>query len=276
MPSVQCKQCGTAFYTKPSRIKAGKGKFCSLECYYEWQRGKPKGERTRFPKECEICGKEFEAYPSKVKKGWDRFCSVSCASKAKVMQAGYSLKKRKRCAVCGRIFEYKPSKEKNGNPRFCSIECTTEWRRTQRGKQNGNWRGGKTTFICEQCGRKFERYAKRSIFRFCSRECYFLWKSGENCYQWIGGKSFEPYPPSFNNKFKRMIRERDNYTCAICHHSGRCIHHIDYNKDNTTPKNCITLCRHCHPITNLNRQYWEAALSALVETRYAIHRISDQ
>lgn len=32
MASLNCLQCGGAFYCKPSRIAVGKGKFCSREC----------------------------------------------------------------------------------------------------------------------------------------------------------------------------------------------------------------------------------------------------
>lgn len=55
------------------------------------------------------------------------------------------------------------------------------------------------------------------------------------------------YPPEFNESFKRSIRERDNYTCAMCERQKDKldIHHVDYTK-HTVPENCISLCRDCH------------------------------
>lgn len=35
------------------------------------------------------------------------------------------------------------------------------------------------------------------------------------------------------------------------------IHHIDYNKENCSESNLITLCNQCHARTNYNRDYWQ-------------------
>lgn len=94
-----------------------------------------------------------------------------------------------------------------------------------------------------------------------------LGKTGEDAANWRGGLSFEPYPPTFNETFKRMIRVRDNYKCAICRLPGKDVHHIDYIKENTVPKNCITLCHSCHSTTNFNREYWQRELSNLIYAR---------
>ncbi len=85
--------------------------------------------------------------------------------------------------------------------------------------------------------------------------------SGNKSPSWLGGKSFEPYSPDFNNKLKKNIRERDNYTCQVCmeKENGRklCTHHIDYNKLNNVKNNLISLCLKCHVTTNANRKCWE-------------------
>jgi hypothetical protein len=83
---------------------------------------------------------------------------------------------------------------------------------------------------------------------------------------WLGGLSFEPYCPKFNKEFKGMIRKRDNYQCFNCGMSEQnhiiskgqvlTVHHIDYNKKNTTEYNCCTLCNKCHIKTNIEREYW--------------------
>ncbi len=92
----------------------------------------------------------------------------------------------------------------------------------------------------------------------------------ENNPRWKGGLSFEPYSPAFNNKIKKMIRERDNYTCQLCglHENNapirHAIHHIDFNKKNSSFSNLITLCRKCHAYTFGNREYWINKLTNLV------------
>lgn len=80
------------------------------------------------------------------------------------------------------------------------------------------------------------------------------------------------YPPEFSEEFKRYIRKRDQYLCAICHRRLRLdVHHIDYNRYNTTKLNCISLCRNCHKMIHQSgwqRKYeFMAALSRLVVQR---------
>jgi len=84
--------------------------------------------------------------------------------------------------------------------------------------------------------------------------------SGEKCYFWKGGISFEPYSIDWTKTLKKSIRERDKYTCRLCGKEQEdiifAVHHIDYNKKNCNPNNLITLCRSCHSKTNINREYW--------------------
>lgn len=82
----------------------------------------------------------------------------------------------------------------------------------------------------------------------------------EKCYNWQGGKSFEPYSVDWTRTLRISIRERDKYTCQLCEEKqgdiAFCVHHIDYDKKNCCPDNLITLCRKCHFKTNHNREYW--------------------
>ena len=86
--------------------------------------------------------------------------------------------------------------------------------------------------------------------------------TGNNHFNWIDGRSYEPYPAEFSEKLKRQIRERDGYICQACGISqdelGKtlAIHHIDYNKHNNNPNNLITLCQSCNNKANHNREYW--------------------
>lgn len=94
---------------------------------------------------------------------------------------------------------------------------------------------------------------------------------------WKGGLSFEPYGPNFNGGLKKLIKERDNYTCQSCNSTDElCIHHINYNKKNNKLDNLITLCKGCNSLMNSNRGFWttfwreggvvDKGVSALLET----------
>lgn len=95
---------------------------------------------------------------------------------------------------------------------------------------------------------------------------------------WLGGKSFEPYCPKFNNEFKNLIRIRDNFCCLNCGISEQkhiiitrrklSIHHIDYNKKNTCVQNCCTLCDSCNTKANKNRISWTKFFQLALSERY--------
>lgn len=84
---------------------------------------------------------------------------------------------------------------------------------------------------------------------------------GINNGQWKGGKSFEPYPTTWNFRLREAIRDRDGRKCRACgmiengkrHH----IHHVDYCKENILPDNLVSLCNSCHGKTNSNRSQWQ-------------------
>ena len=80
----------------------------------------------------------------------------------------------------------------------------------------------------------------------------------ENNGRWINGKSFEPYPTIFNNSLKRKIRNRDKEECRSSGiHKGKLgIHHINYDKNNCSEENLITLCQRHNSLANQNRDNW--------------------
>lgn len=97
-------------------------------------------------------------------------------------------------------------------------------------------------------------------------------KKGNKNHFWKGGISFLPYSPDWTKSLKHAIRVRDNFTCQLClksqngfsHH----IHHIDYNKLNSNPKNLITLCISCHVKTNCkNTKYWKNLFTKAMKRR---------
>ena len=86
--------------------------------------------------------------------------------------------------------------------------------------------------------------------------------TGENNPAWRGGISKEPYAFEFSEKLKESIRKRDNYTCQICKLTQEqvgctlSVHHIDYDKKNSSGSNLVSLCNSCHGVTGGNREYW--------------------
>ena len=98
--------------------------------------------------------------------------------------------------------------------------------------------------------------------------------SGENNPNWQGGKNFEPYTKEFNNKFKKLIRKRDNYLCLKCgKHQEKekrslTIHHINYDKLLSIPQNCCTVCNRCNGEVNFNRKHWIKFFQSLLTERY--------
>jgi 5-methylcytosine-specific restriction endonuclease McrA len=71
----RCPHCGGGFEVKPSRLRNGRGRFCSVSCA---RRGRDLPPRERAESTCEVCGVRFPAPPSKRRK----YCSLDCRSVA--------------------------------------------------------------------------------------------------------------------------------------------------------------------------------------------------
>lgn len=202
---------------------------------------------------CETCGKSFTAKQKDVRAGFARFCSRKCwglyrsihfvGERGCNWQGGEPLSV---CEHCGA--SYPVTRHLLNERKFCSQSCYIASRPKQ------------ILVVCSICGESFYAYPSQNK-EFCSLECKGLALSGQNSPNWNGGTSFEPYPATFNKHFKAMIRSRDAHTCQICGANGHSVHHINYAKDDTSPGNCITLCRKCHGRTNYNRTTWRAALA---------------
>jgi hypothetical protein len=103
-------------------------------------------------------------------------------------------------------------------------------------------------------------------------------RKGKNNPNYQGGIQYEPYDNNWNNKFKNLIRKRDNQICMNCNiHREKLkysldVHHINYDKQLSVKENCISLCHSCHSLTQINRDYWIKLfyhkLSKLYEYKY--------
>jgi len=132
---------------------------------------------------------------------------------------------------------------------------------------------------CNYCGKLHLKQIKNiKKNNYCSHKCYSNDRkekySGEKSPRWQGGKSFEPYDKSFNDKFKREIRKRDNQVCMLCGiHREKLkraldVHHVNYDKLLSILQNCISLCSSCHTKTNNNRKHWIKFFQELLSEKY--------
>jgi hypothetical protein len=86
---------------------------------------------------------------------------------------------------------------------------------------------------------------------------------GEKAARWEGGKSFEPYSTWFNGMIKECIRDRDEHICQGCGINEEFywrkldIHHISYDKMDTSDNNLISVCCGCNAKANINREFWQ-------------------
>src|SRR3990167_5281321 len=79
--TINCLKCNVEFYTKPARIKVGKGKYCSKKCHYTRN-----GEKIE--KVCQ-CGNKFVVPPSLIR---IESCSLSCKAKLLYNREKFTMK----------------------------------------------------------------------------------------------------------------------------------------------------------------------------------------
>ncbi len=96
------------------------------------------------------------------------------------------------------------------------------------------------------------------IRKMSQREEWLIGRTGEKNGRWQGGISFVPYTKDFNPKLKRHIKSLWHSTCFLCKKTDDLvIHHIDYNKKNSSQSNLVVLCRVCNSRVNANRELWK-------------------
>lgn len=99
---VKCKICKKEFWIKLSRLKSGRGKYCSRKCFgigrskffkhtpetIQKMKGKvPWNKKDKIKKTCFYCHRMFEAYP--YEKDRAKFCCRSCNAKYQNRNGGF-------------------------------------------------------------------------------------------------------------------------------------------------------------------------------------------
>lgn len=253
---TNCKVCGIEFEYKikkrdPKIYRTDKPTTCSRSCYYKSLLGSGApgwkgGIETRI---CKYCGKLYK--DTYRKKG--KFCSRECCGKSRKISI------KKTCPICSNSFEIKPSENREIN--YCSRSCLAK-HRFPGGETHPRYKRIKRN--CETCGGNYEIIESRlGDNRFCSRTCRAKSRLLNNNPNWRGGIAFLPYGDTFNPDLREKIRRNYNFECQLCHKKQiNCqrvlsIHHIDYDKNNTSLENLIPLCSSCHGKTNGQREYWK-------------------
>ncbi|WP_226043481.1 HNH endonuclease [Natrinema sp. DC36] len=169
------------------------------------------------------------------------------------------------CSWCGDEIRVPPGNYRKCDHHFCTDKgCEPEWRKQFSGENHSQWKGGKQTYTCSNCGGEVTR-APADVNGenvFCNRDCYTDWKGdqmrGPDHHNWKGGYT--------QNKNWPEIRQRalaaDGYQCQGCgvseeehrseHGAGLSVHHIfprmefDDPHEADSVDNLVTLCRGCH------------------------------
>ena len=174
---------------------------------------------------------------------------------------------RKVCDVCGQEYFVKKCHSKS---RFCSLRCVGV---SQRGKKRQSKK--LIPLQCEVCGGVFFVFKSHAHkWHCCSKECSHKRRSeimaGDKNPNWNGGLSRLPYPWNFK-KISRSIISRDGFRCQNPNCDGSDVrltsHHIDYDKQNCSGSNLITLCSACNSMANFNRGYWSALYSSIIAAK---------
>lgn len=99
---------------------------------------------------------------------------------------------------------------------------------------------------------------KKSGCTLCNREKQSIKTSGENHFNWKGGKNPENQKGRYSKRYKKWriaVLERDNFTCTCCglvKDEDLEVHHIESFSKNenlrTEISNGMTMCKWCHSV----------------------------
>lgn len=132
--------------------------------------------------------------------------------------------------------------------------------------------GHKTNLNKEFPKAKYPNYAMRNK-RHSTKTKELMSKNhpdfnGLNNPNYIDGNSYLPYSREFNKKLKNKIKNRDNNQCKYpkANHSGRLeVHHVNFDKNNNSDNNLITLCHYHNIQANKDKVGFENILMEMLK-----------
>jgi 5-methylcytosine-specific restriction endonuclease McrA len=205
-----CKKCGKIFKIMTSRLKHGRGIFCSAECKKTYV------NPNKHERECPVCLVKFNCSKGSKK----RFCSPACSYAARgivlvkrVARRPYRTEARKDdiipeiCCICKCLFIKRSRKKKQ---RHCSVKCynVTKSRRMS-GRKNYFYKNGgakkKTSYRGEGWGETRRRVYERDNWScaICGVKCG---KKKIQCHHIV------PFRISKDNSDENLIT-----LCISCH-----------------------------------------------------------
>jgi len=241
---VICEWCGANFIARKSRVKEGRGKFCSRSCG-----NKGKSE----PKEIGIeHGKVYKSGNRCIVRWYDETGNQRNTSYGKwqweQMYGKGSIPK-------GYKVGFIDENALNAVPENLYLQSPEELGRkaSKRLKAVPKSESHKQALSDARKGMKLSESHARNIALATKKK----WENGdfdkvhygEYNSNWRGGVEKE-YPNEYR-AIVGFIRDRDRYTCQICgkrNLKGRkgAVHHIDADKYNNEQQNLILLCSKCH------------------------------
>ena len=199
----QCIKCHKTILVSPSKIKRGKGKYCSRKC----------SNREKIKKSCGICGKKFLVHQSRIKDGRGKFCSRFCYKKDWIKRIPGWNKGKSAIWVLGNKYRLGKS---NPNPNKMFSE------------KNPNWKGGITPINKQIRNSLRMKHWRKAVFK---RDNWICVLCGQH-----GGMLNADHIKSFANYPKLRFSIKNGRTlCTDCHKKtdtfgGRNYKLIDGNK----------------------------------------------
>lgn len=199
-------------------------------------------------KQCNSC--KIRIPTSRMKKSGNVWKCFECLEKIYV-----------NCSHCGTKFKRRPPAINKVGRGCCSTKCGYAIRRKY------------YKYTCEICKKKFvnninyDLAKKLKKFRFCSKKCTGVYKTGRKLPKLAGNKSIfwkggvTPINEKIRNSseyknWRRYIFKRDNYTCIWCGKKDRTIQADHIKPFSLFPDlrfeidNGRTLCIECHKTTD--------------------------
>ena len=128
---------------------------------------------------CHVCGLKTNNLNGLMSRHWRSHCGPNYGkSQYKRDLLSYNGRPPKRCGICGEYTEIP-----RGGSQYPNFHKACYLSYKLRGKENPNFKSGKTSYVCPHCGDEFERYSSSVVgeYAFCSYACsttYYVLRRG--------------------------------------------------------------------------------------------------
>ncbi|MHA2239803.1 MAG: HNH endonuclease [Candidatus Hodarchaeales archaeon] len=218
---INCERCDEENWVRWQRVKSGRGRFCSLDCFNESQKEESKKNWGR---------KNARFHWDKDRNCWYAYWYDEASGKlASTTKARWLWEWWRNQIPDKHVVTYI-----DGNPKNCELDNLEVMSRS-------DW--NKIHLIGHEVSDETRK--KLSIAHTGSKE-------------WRGFVEEKRYP-GFSKRLKKYIKDRDNHECQACYcdlkGSNRArVHHIDGDKKNPDPENLVLVCVACHSLIHSKKE----------------------